>query len=60
MEVTFTTSNPDYFLKVKENMNSEGSLTVTDPVVITRISDELWRCEITVSWDIPATKGMAQ
>jgi hypothetical protein len=60
MDVTFTTSDPDYFLAAKEKMNKEGNLTVEDPVVIARADVALWRCEIRISWDVPATGGLSE
>jgi hypothetical protein len=54
VQVTFTTSDPDSFLEAKEKMNGDGNLTVEDPVVMTRTDDALWRCVVTISWDIPA------
>ncbi|MDR1572818.1 MAG: hypothetical protein LBS24_00710 [Clostridiales Family XIII bacterium] len=58
IDVSFTTSDPDYFLAAKEKMNSEGNLTVADPVVINRTGVSLWRCEIAISWDLPALGGV--
>jgi hypothetical protein len=60
MEVTFTTANPDAFLKAKERMNADGNLTVADPVVMTRTSAAFWRCVATVSWDVPAQGGLSE
>jgi hypothetical protein len=57
MSVTFTTSSIDRFLEAKERANADGNLTVEDPVVINRLDDALWRCVITISWDIPAMGG---
>jgi hypothetical protein len=60
MDVIFTTSDPDYFLATKEIMNRDGNLTVEDPVVITRTDITLWRCEVTISWDVPAMGGVSE
>jgi hypothetical protein len=60
MRVTFTTSDPDHFLAAKEKMNRDGNLTVADPVEISRTDTALWRCEITISWDVPATGGLSE
>jgi hypothetical protein len=60
MDVTFTTSDPDYFLAAKEKMNREGNLTVAEPVVMTRTEAALWRCEVTISWDVPETGGPSE
>jgi hypothetical protein len=57
MNVTFTTSDLDSFLDAKDIMNAESNLTVDDNVVVNRIDAALWRCEITISWEIPAMGG---
>jgi hypothetical protein len=60
MDVTFTTSDPNYFFEAKEKMNKDGNLTVSEPVRMVRTEPELWRCAVTISWDIPATGGMSE
>jgi hypothetical protein len=60
MDVTFTTADPDSFLELKEKMNEEGNLTVEDPVVMNKAGDALWRCEITISWDLPAMEEVSE
>ncbi|MDR2132877.1 MAG: hypothetical protein LBP30_05960 [Clostridiales Family XIII bacterium] len=54
VELTFTTSDPDFFLEAKEKMNGGGNLTVEDPVVMNKTDDGLWRCVVTISWEVPA------
>jgi hypothetical protein len=60
MNVTFTTSDLDGFLAAKDLMNAGVDLTVEDTVVVNRIDDMLWRCEITISWELPAAGGTSQ
>jgi hypothetical protein len=60
MEVTFVTADPDYFLAVKEKINKSGNISVTEPVVMTRMDESLWRCVVTVSWEVPATGGVSE
>ncbi|MDR2088322.1 MAG: hypothetical protein LBP73_03085 [Clostridiales Family XIII bacterium] len=60
MDVTFTTSDPNYFFEAKEKMNRDGNLTVSEPVLMVRTEPELWRCAVTISWDVPATGGMSE
>jgi hypothetical protein len=60
MNVTFTTSDIDYFLAAKDIMNADGNLTVDDTVVMNRIDAEFWRCDITISWKLPAGGGASE
>jgi hypothetical protein len=60
IKLTFTTPDIDAFLAAEEKMNRDGNLTVEDPVVINRVGPALWRCVITVSWDVPETGGTAK
>lgn len=60
MDVTFTTSDIDYFLDAKDSMNSDGNLTVDDHVTMDRVDSSIWRCTIKISWDIPTVGGAAE
>jgi hypothetical protein len=60
INITFTTSDLDYFLKTKDVTNSGNYLTVEDPVVMDRLESAFWRCDITVSWKLPAMGGTSQ
>jgi hypothetical protein len=58
MSVTFTTSDPEYFIESKEKMNKDGNLTVEEPITMNRVDKTLWRCVVTLSWNnTPAMGG---
>jgi hypothetical protein len=60
INITFTTSDLDYFLEAKDATNSGNYLTVEDSVVVNRLESALWRCDITVSWELPAAGGASE
>ncbi|MDR3295431.1 MAG: hypothetical protein LBT26_06350 [Clostridiales Family XIII bacterium] len=60
MQVSFTTEDIDFFLREKERMNATGNLKIADPIVMDRAETGLWRCVITVSWNVSSAGGIEE